>query len=53
MGWELLFVDEVKLQKLLNNRAKCRICTLDSDFTIYRKHGREPLALIMPPRISQ
>lgn len=24
------------------------ICTLDSDFTIYRKHGRTPLPLIKP-----
>ena len=24
------------------------VCTLDSDFTVYRKHGREPLALSMP-----
>jgi predicted nucleic acid-binding protein len=24
------------------------LCTLDSDFTIYRKHGHEPIPLIMP-----
>ncbi len=24
------------------------VLTLDSDFAIYRKHGREPLALIRP-----
>ena len=24
------------------------VLTLDSDFTVYRKHGREPLALIYP-----
>jgi predicted nucleic acid-binding protein len=24
-------------------------CTFDSDFTIYRKHGREPLLLLSPP----
>ena len=24
------------------------ICTLDSDFTVYRKHGREPIPLITP-----
>jgi predicted nucleic acid-binding protein len=24
------------------------VLTLDSDFTIYRKHGGEPLALIYP-----
>jgi predicted nucleic acid-binding protein len=26
------------------------ICTLDSDFLIYRAHGRDALDLIMPPR---
>lgn len=25
-----------------------RVCTLDSDFLIYRKHGRQPIELIMP-----
>lgn len=24
------------------------VCTLDSDFTIYRKHGRTPIPLITP-----
>lgn len=24
------------------------VCTLDSDFTIYRKHRREPIPLITP-----
>jgi len=24
------------------------ICTLDSDFTVYRKHGRQPIPLITP-----
>ena len=28
------------------------ILTLDSDFLIYRKHEREPLALLMPERAS-
>lgn len=28
------------------------ILTLDSDFTIYRAHGRRPLSLIMPARHS-
>ena len=26
-----------------------RICTLDSDFLVYRKHGREPIDLLTPP----
>lgn len=25
------------------------VCTLDSDFRVYRKHGREPLPVILPP----
>ena len=24
------------------------VCTLDSDFYIYRKHGREPISLVIP-----
>ena len=24
------------------------LCTLDSDFTVYRRHGREPIPLIIP-----
>ena len=27
-----------------------RICTLDSDFLVYRKHGRQPIDPIIPPR---
>jgi hypothetical protein len=26
------------------------VLTLDSDFTVYRKHGHEPLTLIFPAR---
>jgi uncharacterized protein len=26
------------------------VLTLDSDFRVYRKHGREPLALLFPAR---
>jgi predicted nucleic acid-binding protein len=25
------------------------VCTLDRDFTVYRKRGREPIPLIIPP----
>jgi len=35
----------VRMAELLDRHY---VCTLDSDFTVYRKHGREPLALIMP-----
>lgn len=26
------------------------LCTLDSDFAVYRKHGRQPISLIAPPK---
>lgn len=26
-----------------------RLCTLDSDFVFYRRHGRDPIPLIIPP----
>lgn len=27
------------------------VCTLDSDFRIYRKHGRDPISLIIPTEL--
>jgi len=35
----------VRMAELLDRHY---VCTLDSHFTVFRKHGREPLALIMP-----
>jgi predicted nucleic acid-binding protein len=35
----------VRLAELRENHS---VCTLDSDFTIYRKHGREPIPLVTP-----
>ncbi len=35
----------VRMAELYENHA---IFTLDSDFSVYRKHGREPLVLIRP-----
>ena len=35
----------VRMSELHERHA---VLTLDSDFTIYRKHGRDPLALIYP-----
>lgn len=29
---------------------KHQVLTLDSDFSVYRRHGRQPLELIIPPR---
>jgi uncharacterized protein len=33
----------------LAEMTRLPICTLDSDFAVYRAHGRRGLALIMPP----
>jgi predicted nucleic acid-binding protein len=35
----------VRMAELFDRHA---VLTLDSDFSIYRKHGREPLVLIVP-----
>ena len=35
----------VRMAELYGNHD---VCTLDSDFRIYRKHGRDPISLIMP-----
>ena len=36
------------LVRMAEMHGRHAILTLDSDFTIYRKHGREPIALIRP-----
>ena len=35
----------VRMAELFDDHA---ICTLDADFTVYRKHGRKPIPLITP-----
>lgn len=35
----------VRLAEILDDH---HVCTLDSDFTIYRKHGKTPISLITP-----
>ena len=35
----------VRLAELLDDH---RVCTLDSDFTVYRKHGKKPVPLVIP-----
>lgn len=37
----------VRMAEKLDDHA---ICTLDADFTVYRKHGRQPIPLIIPPQ---
>lgn len=36
------------LVRMAELNERCHIFTLDSDFRIYRRHGREPLKLICP-----
>ena len=35
----------VRMAELHGNHS---VCTLDGDFLVYRKHGREPIPVIMP-----
>ncbi len=32
---------------------KAKVITVDSDFRIYRRHGREAIPLVMPPGLSK
>lgn len=34
----------------LSEISELPVCTLDSDFEIYRRHGRDAIPLIMPPK---
>lgn len=36
------------LIRMSEQSTDVRIMTLDSDFTVYRRHGRQPIPLIMP-----
>ncbi|MCC7105069.1 MAG: type II toxin-antitoxin system VapC family toxin [Chloroflexi bacterium] len=37
----------VRMAELYDNHS---VCTLDSDFQVYRKHGRQSIPLLQPPR---
>ncbi len=37
----------VRMAELLDDH---HICTLDADFTIYRKHGKSAIRLVIPPQ---
>ena len=41
-------VADACLVRMAEIHERHAIMTLDSDFSIYRKHGRTPLALIQP-----
>lgn len=38
------------LVRLAELKAESLIFTLDGDFRIYRKHGRQPIPTVMPPK---
>jgi predicted nucleic acid-binding protein len=38
------------LVRLSEMHDRHHVCTLDRDFTVYRKRGRVPIPLIMPPQ---
>ncbi len=37
------------LVRLSELHEQCTVWTIDSDFTIYRRNGRRPIPLLMPP----
>lgn len=37
------------LVRMSETHDRHHVCTLDRDFTVYRKHGREAILLIIPP----
>ena len=37
------------LVRLAEIHDQCTVWTIDSDFTIYRRNGRRPIPLLMPP----
>ena len=40
------------LIRLAELNEPCRVLTLDSDFHIYRRHGRKIISLVTPPTVS-
>ena len=36
------------LVRMAELHPEASVCTLDSDFTIYRRHGRDPIPLLKP-----
>ncbi len=44
----LMSLADACIVRLSELNPKAVVCTADSDFTIYRKHGRQPIPLITP-----
>lgn len=40
---------DASLVRMSELYPQARLLTLDRDFNIYRRHGRDPLAVLMPP----
>lgn len=40
------------LVRLAEQFDNYHLCTLDADFTVYRKHGRQTIPLVSPPYVS-
>jgi hypothetical protein len=43
-------IAEMHVVRMAELFQRHQVFTLDSDFSVYRKNGREPLMLIYPPR---
>ena len=41
----------VRVRQLAERHPKSRVLTLDGDFRIYRKHRRQMIPTVMPPRV--
>lgn len=39
-----------RVVRMAELHEKHHVLTLDTDFSVYRRHGRQPLDLIIPPR---
>ena len=37
------------LVSMSESQANCRVLTLDGDFRVYRRHGRQKIPLVIPP----
>jgi predicted nucleic acid-binding protein len=44
-------VADACLVRLAEQLGQCAVLTLDRDFSVYRRHGRQVIPLITPPRI--
>lgn len=43
-------VADACLVRLAEQLGQCAVLTLDDDFNVYRRHGRQVIPIIAPPR---